>query len=105
MVVLGINQSLPDRRARSRVEAEIATHLAAARASRLARENRQRFVERSLRNSAEAHGRSEAKRRFDTNCRGVHRDSGVIGTSVGLAILGVVAYALYTFVVTSGLLA
>ena len=100
-----MDQASPERRTRGGVAAKVANHNADARASRLAHENHQRFAERSLRNSAEAHGRlMAAQRRADTNHRGGRGGSGVIGTTVGLAIIGLVAFGLYSFVVSSGLL-
>ena len=96
-----MEDALHQRHTRDRV----ATHLAAGRASRLAHERHPRFAERSLRNSAEAHGRSMAAQRWaDTNHRGGRGGSGFIGTIVGLLIMAVVAIALYTFILSSGLL-
>ena len=96
-----MDHALHERHTRDRV----ATHLAARRPGRLAHENHPRFVERSLRNSAEAHGRSMAAQRWaDTNHRGGRGGSGSIASIVGLLILGVVAYGLFAFVASSGLL-
>ena len=81
----------------------MATHNAATRANRLARENHQRFSEGSLRNSVHAHrGSANAQRRFHEDARRERNGSGFIGTLVGFLIIGVVAYAAYTFVASSG---